>query len=109
MAVSVPCEQPVATSAHSATTATGRRGTRQRTPNPRRYFDAGGVVGAGAGADGVAGSGAGADNGGASRTTDDERPPPRNASENEGSVKMMAMTPGILPSTVGGPIEPNTA
>src|SRR5205823_2401403 len=109
IALSAPCEQPVAAIAHSATAATARRGTRQRTPNPRRYFDAGGVVGAGTGADGVAGSEAGADTGGASRTTDDVRSPPRIASENEVSVKMIAMTPVILPSTVGVPMEPNTA
>src|SRR2546423_1235385 len=79
-----------------------------------RYFDAGGAVGAGAegaaGSEGAdAGGPAGADTGGASRTTDEDRSPPRMASENEVSVKMMAMAPVILPSTVGVPIEPKTA
>src|SRR5256886_17706422 len=79
---------------------------RQRTPTPLRYFVAG--VEGGAGAAGVAGSGAGAETGGPSRTTDDDRSPPRIASENEVSVKMIAMTAGVFPSTLGVSLEPDT-
>src|SRR3989454_4392319 len=82
---------------------------RQRTSGASGYLDAGGVVGAGADGDPGAGGVAGTDTGGASRTTDEDRSPPRIASENEVRVKMIAITPVILPSTVGVPIEPNTA
>src|SRR5262249_1750846 len=71
-------------------------------PNLLRYFaGAGGVAGAaGAGVAGaVAGGAAGAEAGGASRTTDDDRSPPRIARGNDVSVKMIAIAPVILPST----------
>src|SRR5437773_3411653 len=108
-ALSASPEQPAAANARRATAATGLRGMRQRTSGTSGYLDAGGVVGAGADGDPGAGGVAGTDTGGASRTTDEDRSPPRIASENEVRVKMIAITPVILPSTVGVPIEPNTA
>src|SRR2546421_291443 len=76
-------DQPRPATARRAPAATGRRGMRQRTSGASGYLDAGGVVGAGADGDPGAGGVAGADTGGASRTTDADRSPPRIASENE--------------------------
>src|SRR5690349_21125347 len=79
--VSASTEQPAAVSATSVSATSGRRGSLQRTASA--YFVAAGGA-AGAGAPGAAGAGGvrGADAGGASRTTDAERSPPRTASEN---------------------------
>src|SRR5581483_8962129 len=91
----------------------GQQGHADRAPAPdakrhgvRRYFGC-----AGAGAAGAAGAGAVAAGGAAagSRTTELPPRPPSSASENDVIVKTMAMAPVILPSTVGVPIEPNTA
>src|SRR4029453_13323748 len=68
--------------------------------------DVGAAGSAGAGVAGAAGALAGA---GASRTTELPCSPPRMASENEGSAKTIAIPVVILPSSVGVPIEPNTA
>ena len=80
------------------------------------------VFSAGAGAVGVAGAGvagagledAGADGAGAvapagSRMTEVLRSPPISASENDVIVNRTAIAPVILLSTVGVPMEPNTA
>src|SRR5712664_983893 len=64
-----------------------------------------------AGAAGVVPAGAGALDGGgaASRTTELARSPPRMASVNDVTANTMAMPVVIFPSSVGVPMEPNTA
>src|SRR5438094_4460681 len=111
--------QPAA-KASRITAAPRRRNVLTKSPRGTQlapgYLPGAGVAGVagggavGAGVPGAAGAGvAGAVVGAGSRTTEPVRSPPSRARLNDVMVKRIAITAVILPTTVGVPIEPNTA